>query len=56
MEVISEKFALLALQGPSAAKVLQSLVKENLNDFYFMHSRNLTIKVRALVCCFNGRC
>jgi glycine cleavage system aminomethyltransferase T len=45
MEVISDKFALLALQGPAAAKVMQSLVKETLSDFYFMHSRNLTVKV-----------
>jgi aminomethyltransferase len=44
LEVISDKYALLALQGPSAAKVLQGLAKEDLKDFYFMHSRTLTLK------------
>jgi len=44
MEVISGRFELLALQGPSAARILQSVVKDDLKGFYFMHSRTLDIK------------
>ncbi|RWS03370.1 hypothetical protein B4U79_12866 [Dinothrombium tinctorium] len=43
IEHLSESHSLLALQGPTAHKVLQSLVNYNLNDQYFMFSRSTEI-------------
>ncbi|KAJ3050701.1 hypothetical protein HK097_008307 [Rhizophlyctis rosea] len=41
---VLEAFSLVALQGPSAAKVVESLVGKDLSDFKFMTSRHLDIK------------